>query len=994
MLPVYEDVTRLHVGTEANRCFYLPYPSAEQARGMGESARALSLCGEWDFAYYDRYCDLPGAIAFSRSIPVPSVWQNQGVDRHQYTNVRYPIPYDPPYVPTDNPCGVYHRRFSLHRNPDERYTLYFEGVDSCFFLNVNGREIGFSQVSHSPSEFDVTDAVCDGENDITVLVLKYCVGTYLEDQDKLRMSGIFRPVTLLIRPARHIRDYFVHTDLADDFSRATIRVDLSFAGGPIETRGTLIAPGGETLAVACAEGETLTFAVDHPALWNAEQPNLYTLLLQTENECIPQRVGLCQVRTENGVLLVNGQAVTLRGVNRHDSDPVTGYAVSREQMLRDLIVMKQHNINAIRTSHYPNAPVFPQLCAELGFYVIAESDVESHGVTELYEPSGTPYHEKMRLIANEPMFAAAILDRVQRNVIRDQNCACVLMWSLGNESGWGENFRRAGEWVKAYDPSRLLHYEGESFEQDAGGAAETLSDVHSRMYPSLDELRRLLKSDASQRPFVLCEYVHAMGNGPGDIEDYQRLIDSEPRLCGGFVWEFCDHAVYMGMTATGRRKYFYGGDFGEYPHDGNFCMDGLVYPDRTPHTGLLEYKNVQRPIRAELLAASPCRVRLTSHLDFADAGELYEVRYRLERDGERVEEGVLPAFRLPPHGAVELDVPVRAEQAGCCLLTLQYARRRETPVLSAGHIAGFDQLTLRDARVRPMLPALPEGRVRAEESENQIIVSGEGFRYVFDKQAGAFSSLTAGERSLLAKPMQYNLYRAPTDNDRNVRLQWEAAGYDRLRARAQDAAARVLSDGSVELSCRVTLAAVYRQPAMRIDARYTVASSGEITIRLDGEKTACMPPLPRFGLRLFLPRAMNRAEYFGFGPQESYADKRRASLRGKFITTAQQDHEPYLRPQENGSHCGCDYVTVTDGRSGLCALPEGSLSFSLSPYTQEELAGKAHQFELEPCGESVLCLDAAMAGVGSNSCGPALLPEYRLDGERFALAMTLRPVLG
>lgn len=991
MLPLHEDLSILHVGTEENRSYYLPYPDAEAALLARENPRVLSLCGEWDFAYFARYCDVPAEVTFTRSIPVPSVWQNHGVDRHQYTNSRYPIPYDPPHVPVENPCGVYHRSFALTKREDERYYLYFEGVDSCFYLSVNGREAGFSQVSHSSSEFDVTGLVTDGVNHLTVVVLKYCAGTYLEDQDKLRMSGIFRPVTLLTRPREHLRDFFVHPALSADRARAEVAVDLCFAGSPLPVRCTVLSPTGDELLTAESDGERLTFTLEQPELWNAEQPRLYTLLLQTESECIPQRMGVCDVRVADRRLLVNGQAVTLRGVNRHDSDPVTGFAVTREQMLRDLVIMKQHNVNAIRTSHYPNAPIFPQLCSELGFYLIAESDVECHGVCDLYDAAHTSYYQAMKRIADDPAFEKAILDRVQRNVVRDQNQACVLMWSLGNESGWGENFRRAARWVKEYDPSRLVHYEGASAEQDSGGEPEELVDVHSRMYPSLAELEALLKNDPSPRPYVLCEYVHAMGNGPGDVEEYQRLIDREPRLCGGFVWEFCDHAVDVGMTETGKRKYAYGGDFGEYPHDGNFCMDGLVYPDRTPHTGLLEYQNVQRPIRAALESVEPCRVRLSSHLDFADAGALYEAVYCLERDGVQEAEGVLALPSLPPHGSATVELPVRATRDACCLLTLWYRRREADGVLPAGHVAGFDQLTLSQARVRPALSSLPGDGVRVEEEPNRIVLAGARFRYVFDKLAGVFSEMAANQRPLLRRPMAYNLYRAPTDNDRIVRRQWEAAGYDRLTARASDVRVTEAA-GEATIGCRVTLAAAYRQPALVVEATYTVTAGGEVRVKLRGKRDASLPPLPRFGLRLFLPKAMARAEYFGLGPYESYADKRRASRRARFVTTAQGNHEDYLRPQENGSHADCDYVTVSDGRDGWCVLAEGPLSFNLSPYTQEELAGKAHNYELVACEDTVLCLDGAMAGIGSNSCGPELLEAYQIKADEVTLALTLRPI--
>ncbi|MBE0600473.1 MAG: beta-galactosidase, partial [Firmicutes bacterium] len=467
-----------------------------------------------------------------------------------YTNVKYPFPYDPPYLPAANPVGAYRRRFTMQKAEGKRYHLHFEGVDSCLYLYVNGTFQGFSQVSHSTSAFDITDLLCNGENTLEVRVLKWCFGSYLEDQDKFRMSGIFRDVYILERPAACVEDFRVRTALGD--GTATIGVTLETSGDAVDPVLTLYAPDNRVLATQKAS-EGTQFTVSAPALWTAETPALYTLLIQTDGEVIAQKVGVREVCVQAGVVLLNGKPVKFRGVNRHDSDPVTGYTISPEQLIRDLTVMKRHNINAIRTSHYPNAPWMPELCDKYGFYVIAESDIESHGTVMLYHERPMPQErlkQMFSIVPRDPQFQQAILDRVQRNVKRDLNHACVLMWSLGNEAGYGPAFEAAGRWVKGFDPTRLCHYE--SMLYALADSDTSIPDVISRMYPGIREIEDYFEQKHDPRPLVLCEYIHAMGNGPGDAQDYQALIDRYPGFCGGFVWEFCDHAVLMGTTPEGK----------------------------------------------------------------------------------------------------------------------------------------------------------------------------------------------------------------------------------------------------------------------------------------------------------------------------------------------------------------------------------------------------------------------------------------------------------
>ena len=994
----HEDPQILHVGTCPIRSYYLPFADEEESH-TGVSSRVFSLNGEWAFRYFESFgqaVDPEEGLCFDEeemgSIPVPSCWQNHGYGRHMYTNVRYPFPVDPPYVPDENPCGLYVRHFELEEKDQEaRWFLNFEGVDSCFYLWVNGEFAGYSQVSHATSEFELTELLQEGDNTLAVLVLQWCDGSYLEDQDKLRMSGIFRDVYLIARPQAFLRDYFVKESFAPDFSHAQVTVEL-MPEGKLDLTASLYAPDG-TLVAACEHPkDSAVLEVPAPVLWNAEHPAQYTLVLETPDECIVQMVGLRKIEVIDGVVYLNGMNIKFRGVNRHDSDPVTGYTISREQALLDLALMKRHNVNAIRTSHYPNAPWFLQMCSEYGFYVIGEADMESHGMAMRY---GNHSNENYADAADDPQFGEAILDRMQRSVIRDKNNAAVVIWSLGNESGWGENFEAAGRWAKEYDPSRLLHYENFLTYHKARKPDFSMLDLYSRMYASLDQVRDYFAGkDLDENlpdkklPFIQCEFIHAMGNGPGDAEDYQQLIMEYDGFCGGFVWEWCDHAVYGGTTPDNRPIYRYGGDFGEFPHDGNFCMDGLVYPDRTPHTGLLEYKNVIRPIRARRAEGKADTFILHNYLDFTNAEDFLTVSYEISQDGEVLYGGELELPHLPPHGEAEVVLPALPE-GGVCTLLLSYATKAAGDFCTAGHALGFDEIVLHDEPF--FLDAPAEGPVELEETGDAVVLTGEKFRYVFNKHTGLFDSLVWQNRNYLEKPMGWNLYRAPTDNDQYIRHQWELAGYHRPTVKVYGVQVSRLENGGACVTCQLSIAALTVSPFLRVEAQWAIDAQGRIDASLDCRRDGRFPWLPRFGVRLFLPKDFASVEYFGYGPYESYQDKHQASHLGVYAQAVDAMHEDYLKPQENSSHWGCRYVTLTDGAYSLTASSETPFSMNVSPYTQEELAEKKHNYELTKCGQTVLCLDYKMSGVGSNSCGPELLPQYRLEEEEFAFRFTLLP---
>ena len=1012
----YEDLSVLHENTLPTRAYYVPRSAPGGDPVDRESSDRFQLLnGDWDFRYHSSVRDITDAFhapdarpAGFAPIRVPGTWQHQGHDAHQYTNVRYPIPLDPPYVPQDDPAGAYLTDFEYAPDPAAPVvTLTFEGVDSCFYVWLNGVYVGYSQVSHATAEFDVTGPVVPGRNRLAVLVLKWCDGTYLEDQDKFRTSGIFRDVFLLKRPAAMLFDYFTTTRL--DSSGAEVLVRAAFRGGDVPTRLELADADGAPVADAVLEPfggddrftHRAVMTVPEPRPWSAEDPYLYRLTLVCPDEVIEDRVGLREVRTDGPVLLVNGAPVTLRGVNRHDSDPVTGPAVGLDHIRRDMRLMKEHNINAIRSSHYPNCPQFYQLCDEYGFYVMSEADNESHGTqTQFLADDSWPnvVEHWNRRIANNPDWIEPTLDRVRLCVERDKNRPSIISWSAGNECAYGWTFEVVLLWMKQFDPTRVTHYESAYHRSGDRRYDYSNIDLYSRMYPSPNEIRAHLDS-RPDKPFLLVEYCHAMGNGPGDLEDYWRLINADERMCGGFVWEWCDHAVLDGTTADGRPRYLYGGDHGETVHDGNFCVDGLVAPDRTPHPGLFELGNVLRPVRVVDADLAHGTITLRNDLDFTDLADYAEVSYTLTRDGEVVASGPveLPG-PVPPHATAAVPLAIEPPDDGCCFLTVGYRLVGDRPLLRAGHELGFDEIEVPTAAPRLReAAALLERRARGpepvvEQDDRAIVVRGEGFEYRFDRATGLPSAMTVGGRQLLDRPVEVNIWRAPTDNDRAVRLEWQRARYDRTSTRAYTSSVQAVG-GRVLVDATMALVAPTVQPIARMGARWTVDPDGALGLDLSARRDPEFPFLPRFGLRLFLPESMDTVRYFGLGPRESYVDKHRSCRHGMFTGPVADLAEDYIRPQENGSRADCELVELTGPGLALTAVGARRFSFNASVWTQEQLTAARHDVELEPCGSTVLCLDAAMSGVGSNSCGPALGEEYRVDDAELLLDLRLVPVV-
>ena len=994
----YEDLKILHKNTMPNRSYYIPASTRmENIPGDREhSDRFILLSGEWKFCFFESIYDVKEAFyqegfsteTFDR-VTVPGVWENYGYDHQQYVNSRYPFPVDPPYVPHANPCGEYVRTFMYHKDEKApKAFLNFEGVDSCFYVWINGAFIGYSQVSHCTSEFDVTDFLKDGENTLAVLVLKWCDGSYLEDQDKFRMSGIFRDVYLLQRPEDGIFDYFIQARPSADYKNGTVEINIQYQNQPVSTKATLYDMAGEMVTEGEAENGKVVLEIKDARLWNAEEPYLYTLVLDTGAEVITDQVGIREIHAEDGILYINGSKVKFHGTNRHDSDPVTGFTISLQQIMKDLQLMKEHNINAIRTSHYPNAPWFYQLYDRLGFYVIDEADNESHGTAEVYRSaSGDGNWSWNELIADNPDFIEATVDRTQRCVERDKNRPCVVMWSMGNECAYGCTFEEALKWTKEFDSTRLTHYESARYISEKRKYDYSNLDTYSRMYPAIEEIHEYFEKDGT-KPFVLCEYCHAMGNGPGDLEDYFQVIHQYDGACGGFIWEWSDHAVDMGRTIEGKKRYAYGGDHREYPHDGNFCLDGLVYPDRTPHTGLLEFKNVHRPARVLAFHQKEQKLILKNYMDFVNLKDYLTVQYEVLCDGIVIGQGFLENLDISPHEEKAVSVSFAVPEKGKCFLKVTYLQKTATELLPAGFVLGFEEVeVVTKENVNQKVKQLFRDHDRpvefeVEEDDCFIEISASGFRYTYDKLTGVFINITHKNKSFLEQPMEYNIWRAPTDNDNEIRTEWHRAQYDRTVTRAYETKT-VVEEDKVILETVLSVSAVFIQRILDIKAKWVIRSNGAIDAEFTVKKNAEFPYLPRFGLRMFLPKSLKNVTYCGMGPAESYVDKKWASYHGLFQTDVKALHEDYIRPQENGSHHDCDYVTIYDEKASLTVAGEESFAFNASVYTQEELAAKAHNYQLEESPYTVLCVDYRQSGIGSNSCGPKLARNYRLDDEEF-----------
>ena len=950
------------------RATLIPYPDAASARmsERGASPYYLGLNGEWQFTYYASPYDVEelsgeAGEGIHGTIRVPGVWQLQGYGSPQYTNVRFPIPFDPPYVPDDTPVGVYDRSFSLPLSFRGRQTIIrFEGVSSCFYVYVNGSLAGFSKGPHLPAEFDISAFVREGENELRVIVLQWSDGTYLEDQDMWRHAGIFRDVALLSFGKMRINDLYANAALSEDCQKGeiTITAKIRNAGA---VRLTLL-DGEETVFSELCDvinGEAgLTAEIKNVKPWSAETPHRYELLAEIAGQAERVFIGFKRLEIRDGVFYLNGRAVKFLGVNRHDTHPLLGFYTPVNEMEKDVLLMKRHNMNTVRTSHYPNDPRFLDLCDKYGLYVVDETDIECHGVTQF---------EEYDYMAKDPKWKAQFIDRGVRMVMRDRNHPSVFMWSLGNESGYGCCHVAMAEAMRKIDASRPIHYERDQWEKEA-----ITADVTSRMYAAIPYMQEYAES-GPKKPFFQCEYCHAMGQGPGLLEAYWQMFQAHPQLMGGCIWEWADHGLVK--EEKDRQYYAYGGDFGEWPHDGCFCVDALTYPDRTPHTGLIEYKHVHRPVRAAMVDEEKGIVSFRNYYGFLSLSHLAG-RYAVTAGNETLAQGEI---RLnTPAGQTEEAVLALGSYPAGAKLNFLFTLKENTSWAPAGHIVAQDQLDLKLGRSLPAL-SLPRNPLSLEKTGGGCVVRGQDFSVSFGREG--MSGLCFHGVSLLESGLRVNLWRAPTDNDQgwpSIAAKWEALGLNRLQCRSEGMEASLTDHAAV-----IELSGVYGQkvmpPLLRVTQKYTVTGEGRISLRITYSPLRDIQEyLPRLGLRLEMPQGFDRLIWQGRGPHESYPDKKTGALIGRYETTVDGTHEPYVRPQENGAHEDTCFAALLNSR-GIGLLAAGDrFSFSVHHYTPEMLTAAQHTVELGRTDGVTWLLDGAMGPVGTASCGPEPLEEDRL----------------
>lgn len=987
-IPNYHQSTEtLHVGCEKPRAYFVPFPCgcASKNAERGESTFFKSLCGEWSFKFFksvNDVCDL--STEGSDKLTVPMSWQmalGRGYDVPNYTNVNYPIPYDPPFVPDENPCGLYSRKFTVPAAmAGKKIYLNFEGVDSAFYVWVNDEFAAYSQVSHMTSEIDVTSLVHAGENEIKVLVLKWSDGTYLEDQDMWRMSGIFREVYLLFRDETHIRDIFVHCDLDDSFTDADFTADVDVTG-KATVEWTLDCPCGETISSGKCEvdesGKIVVPTIKNAKLWSDEEPNLYTLTLHCGNEYITLPIGARRVEIKDGCVVINGKKVKAKGVNRHDSHHLLGHATPVEHMVRDIMIMKAHNVNMVRTSHYPNDPRFTALCDKYGIYVCDETDLETHGARPWYALSRSPEWE------------GEYVDRVQRMVERDKNHPCVIFWSLGNESGWGQNHVAMHTWIKSRDTSRIVHYEGANYDYNDGKYLREVTDIESRMYPSPTWCDNYCKAPERDEPLFLCEYSHAMGNGPGDLRDYWEVIEANDNFFGGCVWEFIDHSVAIG-DKYGDPSFTYGGDFGDHPNDGNFCVDGLVYPDRRVHTGLEELKQAIMPVAVR--EVKPGTVAIKSRRYFKSLSDI-SMAWTVKVDGKAVKSGVHPNLDIAPEAEEVFEIVPENELPahGTVTLDLSFRQNKPTEWADVGYEVGFAQFIYERAEKIKAAPALYPVEL-CENREEYTVTVGETV-YKISKFSGMITDICDNGEHLITKPVVPQIWRAPTDNDRNVQWDWRNSSIHNAKVKCYSTEVVKADENEAVILSKISLAAAPNEVVLRADITYTVKYGMGIKIACDVKWNVQKKHYPRFGMRLTMPEGAEQMRYFGYGPNESYVDKRLASKLGEYKSTVTENYEPYVFPQENSSHWGCRWADVhTVAGHGFLFTSCEPFSFNASHFSPEQLTETRHHYELKREPETTVMLDMRMDGIGSNSCGPELAEKYRFNETEFSSSVTIKPV--
>lgn len=985
ILPLYQDEASALAGCETS----LPYKT--------------SLNGTWKVRFFPNPLETPFPSCAKqvtidtqdwRNIEVPGNWQMQGEGRPQYNNISYPIPPMPPLVPDENTTGCFFRTFQLFQEwKDRRIILSFGGVDSYFECWINGHFCGMGKVSHLTSEYDITlllDWKHPQENTILVKVLRWSDGTYIEDQDMWRLSGIFRKVGITALPQNCIWDVNANASLDNDYKSGCLALDASIKlatkSGKLSLKACLLDKCQQQIwkgKAAVAKDGSIHLAAKDLAVeaWSAETPNLYNLLLSLVDsegsvlDCRMLRVGFRTVELKNGNMLVNGKPIMLYGVNRHEIDPELGHTVSRDRMILDIITMKRHNINAVRTSHYTNIPEWFDLCDEYGLYLYSEADLESHGFG--YKEGENP--------TMWPEWRNAIVERGTRMVRNFRNHASIIVWSLGNEAGHGCNTRDMGAEIKAIDKTRLVHYERDL-------QADT-SDILSRMYPKPEDWIKIAEPFKGKKPAILCEYGHAMGNGPGGLREYMECFRRHSNMQGGFIWEWCDHGL-LKKSPDGRDFYAYGGDFGEREHDGNFCADGLVFPDRTPSPGLIQYKKIIEPVVLSRFRQDAMTVNVKNLYFFRDLSHL-SCSWSLEASGRIVASGALRLPATAPQSSSTLHlpkIPIPPCPADECYLNLSLRLNAAENWAKAGHEVAWAQFKVEAPEQKLPQPQLPSGKVSFHEENGKLIANANGFEYVFAPRLGGLERITENGQPLISAPLHFNIWRAPTDNDKLILPKWRLFSYNNLYEKVEDFKFQALKDGSLQIAMDSYAAPVPLSSMYNCDAFYRFKNRYIYTLRTNGMLDLDMssnfefirrlneaPYLPKVGIEFKIPKDFARVAWYGLGPGEAYVDTLDAQKVGLFHCDVKALTTDYLRPQENGNRHltrWADFYNLRGKGIRISGMP--TFDFSAKPYSNQALAEANHPFELQEEDAFTINLDCAQSGIGSGSCGPMPWEKYRL----------------
>lgn len=987
------------------RAHFLTFPSKEKAllNNNRYTHAFKNLNGVWKFMFLDApeyspegFFNSDFDVTKMDDITVPGNWQLQGYGKMHYSDLWYNFPINPPYVPTENPTGIYKRTFFVEESyRDKKIIIRFCGVDSAYHLWINGKEVGYSKVARNESEFDITDIIRVGEeNDVTVRVYQWSDGTYLEDQDMWWESGIFRDVELIGVPKDGINDYKVIADLDDEYKNGIFKVE-AFLRTTKEVNVTFeLVDAGEntvfTKTVVAKEGKAcideVIADVNH---WTAETPYLYKLFMTVEDdgqivEVIPQNVGFRNIRLNGETFLVNGVAIKFKGVNRHDYSPQNGRVVSREEIEKDIILMKQFNINAIRTSHYPNSYYLYDLCDEYGMYLIAETDLECHG----FELTGD-----YKWITDDPSWELAYVSRMTRMIERDKNHPAIIFWSLGNESAFGCNFRKMTDVAHEMDPTRLVHYEGDFDVESA--------DVYSTMYTWIENPKKpyLMKDiiEKSKKPHIHCEYCHAMGNGPGNLKDYQDLVYAHDKLQGGFVWEWFDHGIES-FTESGEKYYRYGGDFGDDPSNKDFCIDGLIMPDRTPSPGLYEYKKVIEPITTTAVDIQKGIINLLSRYDFANL-DRFNLVYKVMEDDVILQTGFMAVPSIEARANKDITLPydlsaIKAKPGAHYYVNISYQLREDTSYASSGHELATAQFEL--PLYKEGIVVRPEGILNVEKEHTTLHVKGANFSLDFNLVNGNLMNIVRDGMQVLSKGPRLTLWRAPISNDMEIIDKLKKVYFLHLEHEVVMNIDYHMEGNILKVEVDTINSTTNSAWHFKTKYVYTVCPSGDILIDVEGTPSGRVDlapdMLPRIGVSMHLDKSMEHVRYFGMGPGENYADSKEAAQMGLYANTVDGLFTNYVIPQENGNHMGCKWVSMTNDRGmGLLASTEGDFNFSASWYEDKDLDDAKHTCDLVKRDYIVFNVDYKQNALGTNSCGQWQLDKYRAKFEDFKLSFRLTP---